>query len=365
MPINHAKVSTVPDNPSYDVGSSEWNEAHVGSGVIVVSDVVNGLVSDYDPPGGIDGASVLLLDPSAKPWEAGRSYGVEDSSILGTGTGQVPAFVHPTGNDAVRFDAHFPSSAVSGAAEPEWSDDGATAVLDGSLVWTPFAAAYEGVWTGGTGYDSGDYVLADGSLWAIPDAGGTSGLVAPDWSAGDEPGGTVVDNDIAWYWQGPASVWEAETIYAQHVTTDHSNYYSDNVIPSVAGDYLFNLQGVFVSSAVSGSVEPDWGAEEAGTGNYYDDGNIIWVENDGSEVLQFVGLMAPADAASVTIANVSPTDTSATIEVIAEEEAEGNEPADARPAEGNGFGAAATLAPFESRTLAYVNGQWWPLTPAS
>lgn len=292
-----------------------------GSGNVIVSAAVNGLVKDFNPDGfDPDVTTHLFLDPRAQDWQAGHEYSMGELPSFGDFAAGVPSIIHPIANPDVKFKACYGANLLSGLIEPTWPTDGSN-IDDNEVYWTPspagqFAAAWQALhdYTDGLGNE----IVKNGSDFQVnaPNYPAmTSGAVEPDWTTAPNYGDFVVDGDIIWVNSGPTETWQASHHYNFFPTTDHTNYYTTVVVPTVPGDFVFRILFGLKRFIDAGVSEPDWDAEVAGSGHYYSDGEIFWQETEDTEELVVTGLVAPSNPAFLTLLNATPPDSAIVVRI--------------------------------------------------
>jgi hypothetical protein len=342
-----------------DEGGGVAGVAVGGSQPGIATEAINGLVKDYDPPGGIDAAGVILLDPTAQDWQAAHDYSPRGLPSPATGVG---AFVHPVGDDSSKFVCAYVRKGTSGLIEPVWPTNG-DGILDNDIMWLA-DFVWGGPWQAAFAFPSTEAIVANGSMF-ISDGGGDSGGSEPDWSTAPNPTDTVVDNDITWTNVNPAETWAAATEYTLPLqAVDIVGAFS--VLPTAPvahTDYIFFFNSARYS-APSGALEPTW---DTNPNEYTIDGDLIWQETTDAEELVLTGLAAATTFP--TIATIADPSGEARVKLIDEANVVGTYGAGAESAAANRFNRGGLTVTLNTPTsqgggsiqLAHPGSRWLPI----
>lgn len=339
----------------------------------IISVAKNGLVKDWDL-GDLAGIHAVFIDPRAKPWQANHEYSNAGNGAVGAYFG---ATVIPSTNpNGVQFLAFENGAAVTGEAEPVWSEDGSTPLDDGTearpMTWSPISGGiWPGLWQAVHAFGTGAVVIGAGYGWAS-DGGGNTGLIEPTWPATPDLSATVSDGGITWTSIGPTSVWAPSTRYPFVANADPTTGYSQsNVIPTdaVAGtSYVFVGQptGVY---GTTGATEPEgWEDAMPGDNSVWIDGDIMWSESTVEAKLVITGIVAPSASALLTIANAVPPGDVGAVVVEDRAKVENDYHDAALSEESNGFDNGSnneTLSTQVHGAFIYANERWQWSTPVA
>jgi hypothetical protein len=360
----------------------------------------NGIVKDWNPPGGIDAilGGTVNVNPGAKVWAPSTFYTTPQGSgivnIANTNlTPQSPfdgGFLPRPGMgddgfystvlnhlSAKYFSCSLKVDGLSGSVQPVGGG------LDHEVFWIA-RSGFLGSWLPNTAYTLNQYVigtLGDTNIWRCTSAG-TSNPSDPTWSSAANFGDSIADGpDVLWRrTYNYRGAWSSSTAYAigisdlggaaQHVANDFVTVAGGvGLIWSGVGG---TAQSAFSSYAKSGTVEPSWDA--AGSISYWIDNEVLWINGrdlfgrmggtDQQERFVITGIQAPAGGSgSFTVANTGTgqmdvvlSDKDATVSGHGAETAPGQ---DMRSANANLLamgGTSIRLGPTQSRVMTYNGG---------
>lgn len=364
--------------------------------------LLNGLVKDYNPPGGIDAAGTLQFDPTAQAWAAAATVACPQGD--GGGITVTKVATSSGGLGAVPFDGGFsPRSGLgddgfyktvassvggkffstnircngsTGTVEPTVSG------LDNQIFWS-LPADFGWVWRGAransTAYAVGDLMSSNGAIWRCVIAG-TSDVAPPAGLGTALYKGTVSDGGIFWFKQfRAAGAWAASTVVAGATVQDTNTHVVADALTTTGGALLI-FNGIPVTNGTTAGAEPAWTAATAGQ-KYWADNNVIWIQGKDlfgrsgalqAERIVLTGFVAAAsNGKTVTVENIG---TGAMDVVLADKNALNNQGVneltgtDMASVHGFDVSGSATdrrLGPGESCTAIYstATGLWTVSAP--
>lgn len=365
----------------------------------------NGIVKDFNPPGGIDAilGGTLKINPGASAWQASTFYSMPQGSgtvnVVNSSFTPVPpwdgGFVPRPGMGddgfystvlnhlgAVYFSGSLKVNGKSGTVAPTGAGP------DNEIVWGG-RTGFLGVWTPNTVYGLNQYVIGTvsppgtTSIWRCV-AAGTSDPSDPTWSGAANFGDTITEfiGGVSWRRNyNFRGAWAASTAYAvgisdlgaaaQHIAADFVTVGGGATGLVWAGTQATAQSPGLSSYGKSGTVEPSW--DSAGAISYWIDNELLWIQGrdlfgrtgptDQQERLVITGIKAPAGGSgSFTIQNngggqmdVVLSDKDATTTHGAETAAG----QDMRSATANLLamgGTSVRLAPGQTRVMTYNGG---------
>lgn len=275
----------------------DFLEDELGGGVIIVA--LNGIVKDYDPPGGIDACQVLLIDPSPARWVAGQVY-----SNAGAGTDVVTVGAWAVNASGVIFGAQEAASGLTGDEEPAFLS-GEGPYQDNEIQFSE-VGQFAGEWQPETEYLIGDVIFEEGTAWQS--FGGTTGADKPDFSS-TQADFQVDEVDAGFNWQsiGPSGIWAPATRFSFRGSPDGQGYGQPAVVASTAqpGDPVWSGQPRQPLGS-SGPTEPAWDDATEGDSSVYVDHEILWAEGGfGASLAVITGIAAPTAPMRLSIGRVS------------------------------------------------------------
>lgn len=294
---------------------------------------LNGLVKDYDPPGGIDLASTVDFDVSGIAWAAaeeipcpqGDAFNVVpmDGSPYDTGfepraLGDGFFATRCRLSDSKPYSSNMKVKGSTGSVEPSTAsyDAGSyhdNVFEDGDIRWqhlpTPPSTpgyqtwAYQGARQNSTAYTVGQLVSSNSKIWRCLVAGTTAGS-PPAGLGTTDYGGFLFDGSCGWSAQGSyLGAWSSTTAITGVVT----NTGRTAIVPvfvTTTGGVLWMWDGCYGTWGTTGGSEPAWSVA-ADSAKYWVDNEVLWIRGtdlygtlEGTnqrERLIITGWEAPAD----------------------------------------------------------------------